>query len=91
MKPNKEKKFLAYLKSNSESEIRKIMLHQTKFGIYAYLYLAEDDCYCTYDSCSEDSLENVMQDWQNDIDERGWIEIFHFNPLRHDELLFQAA
>lgn len=80
-----ERKFLAYLKP-SEDNYPKIMVHENQFGVYTYYFVSNDANHGSYDSWSELTLEEVMQDWQEEVDERGWIEIKHFNPNRHDEI-----
>lgn len=80
-----ERKFLAYLKPTDDN-YPKIMVHETQNGVYTYYFVSSEDNHGSYDSWSELPLEEVMQDWQNEVDERGWIEINHFNPKRHDEI-----
>ena len=68
----------AYLKEplhcHESSDIVKIMLYETKEGFYLFGYCSLDAVQCSSDRCYA-SLEDLYGDWNDLIDERGWIEI----------------
>ena len=81
----------AYLKKplqcDENNYIVKIMLYETKEGFYLFEYCNLDAVQCSYDRCYE-SLADLYEDWNELIDERGWIEIA--DPLQdcqHDAFI----
>ena len=81
----------AYLKEPQKADKRetvyKIMLHETKEGLYLYEYPSLDAIQCSSDRCY-DSLEDLYSDWNDLIDERGWFEIDDPLPgCQHDAFI----
>ena len=81
----------AYLKEplhcHESSDIVKIMLYETKEGFYLFGYCSLDAVQCSSDRCYA-SLEDLYGDWNDLIDERGWIEIEDPLPgCQHDEFI----
>lgn len=79
-KRKKEQKFLGYIKNpfacNDREKVYKIMVHQTpKNGVFCYYFTSLEAENSSYDSHHDCDLEEVLFDWQNEIDERGWQEI----------------
>lgn len=65
----------------------KIMLYETTEGIYLFEYGSLDAVQCSHDRCY-DSLEDLYEDWNDLIDERGWIEIEDPLPdCQHDTFI----
>lgn len=68
----------AYLKEplnkNGEDFVYKIMLCEAAEGIYLFEYTSPDAVMSSSDLCYE-TLEELYEDWNERIDERGWIEI----------------
>ena len=60
--------------------IYKIRLYETEEGIYLFEYSSPDAIQSCSDRCY-DSLEDLFDDWNERIDERGWIELD--DPLPH--------
>ena len=52
--------------------IYKVMLYETEEGFYLFSYSSPDAVECASDLCY-DSLEELYEDWNDLIDERGWI------------------
>ncbi|MDH9219775.1 metallophosphoesterase [Moraxella lacunata] len=78
-----ERKFFAVLKPNLP--IKKILVHDKKDGTFVYQYTDINAKYGSYDDyydCQDDALLS----WQDDIDDKGWQEVFYFNSSRHSEL-----
>ena len=50
----------------------KIMFYETEEGFYLFTYSSPDAVECASDQCY-DSLEELYEDWNDLIDERGWI------------------
>lgn len=77
----------AYLKEpvqcNDKDFIYKIMLCQQKGGVFLFLYCSPDAVRCSFDNWYPD-VESVYEDWNDDIDERGWIDIDEPLPDCHD-------
>ena len=64
-----------------------IMLYKTEEGIYLFTYSSPDALQCASDQCY-DSLEELYEDWNDLIDERGWIEIEDPLPYcQHDAFI----
>ena len=79
-KPKKERKFLGYVKNpfwcNKKEKVYKIVVHQTpKNGIFCHYFTSLEAENSSYDSHQEADLEEVLADWQDEIDEKGWQEI----------------
>lgn len=78
-----ERKFFAILKPNSST--KKILVHDKKDGTFVYQYANINAKYGSYDAYYN-NLDEALSSWQDDIDDKGWQEIFYFNPITHDEL-----
>lgn len=82
----------AYLKNpipaNDKEMIYKIMMHEIrKQGVFVYMYLSPDAVMSSYDSYHP-HLKDALEDWQDKIDERGWIKIDDPLPYcQHDCIL----
>lgn len=68
--------------------IYKIMLYQTpKDGVFLFQYCSPDAVCCSYDQYYHDAAD-VYADWNDEIDERGWIEIDDPLPFcQHDAFI----
>ena len=67
----------AYLKEPlkyDEGYIYKVMLYETEEGFYLFEYDSPDAMVCSADLLYE-SLEDLYDDWNELVDERGWIEM----------------
>lgn len=62
------------IKCNKKDYIYKIMLHTQKDGVALYEYCSLNAIRCSFD-LFYDSIEEIYEDWNHKIDERGWIEI----------------
>ena len=62
------------LKCNRTDSIYKIMLHQTKTDVFLYMYCSPDAVLSSFDACYHD-VQSVYETWNDEIDERGWIDI----------------
>ena len=62
------------VKSDQEYYIYKIMLFQSDEGAYLFTYADPDAVQCSSDQWYE-SLEDLFDDWNDRIDERGWIDL----------------
>ncbi len=63
------------------------MLYQSEEGVYLFEYCRPDANQCSCDACY-DSLQDVYDDWNDLIDERGWIEIEDPLPFcQHDSFI----
>ena len=60
------------LKYDNHDSIVKIMLYEAEDGIYLFEYTGADAVLCSYDRRYE-SLQDLYDDWDDLIDERGWI------------------
>ena len=88
-------RMLGYLKKpykcNKKDTIYKIVLHKTTREVYVYFYTSLDAVISSFDGCysgGESALEDALEDWQSEIDERGWIQIDDPMPYcQHDALL----
>jgi hypothetical protein len=81
----------AYLKeslqSNGNDHTVKIMLYETKEGFYLFEYASLDAVQCSSDRCY-DSLGDLYEDWNDLIDERGWIDMEDPLPdCQHDAFI----
>ena len=70
---------LAYLKApykcNKNDTVYKIMVYQKKrAGVLLFYYCDYDAVLCSYDAYYDD-LKDVYEEWNDEIDERGWIDI----------------
>ena len=84
---------LAYLKKpfqcNKEDSVYKIMVYQNKRGgVFLFYYCDIDAVQASFDAYCFDDLEGVLEDWNDEIDERGWINIDDPLPdCQHDALI----
>lgn len=64
------------------------MIHSTKkHGTMVYLYTSIDAISCSFDHYYPD-LESALEDWQDEIDEQGWIPLEEPLPdCQHDAFL----
>lgn len=80
----------AYLKKpvkcNSRDYIYKIMLCEYKQGVYLFEYCSPDAVHCSYDQWYAD-VQDVYDDWNDEIDENGWIDIDNPQTGQSDDLL----
>lgn len=82
----------AYLKEpfkcNKKGTVYIIMLYQTKKGgVFLFQYCEPDAVFSSYDAYY-DSVEDVYEDWNDDIDARGWIDIDDPLPdCQHDAFI----
>ncbi len=75
------------LKCGGDGDIFKIMLYEAGEGVYLFLYSALDAVQCTSDRCY-DSPEDLYEEWNDLIDERGWIELEDPLPdCQHDAFI----
>ena len=77
----------APMKCDTGSCISKIMLFRAEEGFYLFGYSGPDAVQCSFDRCY-DSLEDLYDDWNDLIDDRGWIEIEDPLPdCQHDAFI----
>lgn len=80
----------AYLKKpvkcSSRDYIYKIMLYEYKQGVYLFEYCSPDAVRCSYDQWYAD-VQDVYDDWNDEIDENGWIDIDNPQTGQSDDLL----
>jgi hypothetical protein len=75
------------LKYDTDTVVYKIMLYVTEEGVYLYEYSSPDAVLCSSDRCYE-TLDDLYDDWNELIDERGWIKINDPLPYcQHDAFL----
>ena len=75
-------------KCNENEQICKIMLYETEEGICLFGYGSEDAVHCSSDLLY-DSLDDLYEEWNDRIDEKGWIEIEDPLPgCQHDAFTF---
>ncbi len=75
------------IKCNDTEYIYKIMLHEDHEDVYLYQYCSMDAVRCTYDAWYPD-VETVYDQWNDEIDERGWIDLGDPLPdCQHDAFL----
>ena len=61
-------------KWGDENTIYKVMLCEAEEGVYLFAYSSPDAVQCSSDRCYA-SLQDLHDDWDELIDERGWIEL----------------
>lgn len=61
------------VKCNHKDSIYKIMLHQTKEGVFLYQYCSANAVLSSFDAWHPD-VESVYEDWKDELDENGWID-----------------
>lgn len=73
---------------NKNKTIYKVMIYETPGkGVYTYYYTDRNAIFCSYDSYSGD-LETAVEEFTDELDERGWIEIDDPLPdCQHDCIL----
>ncbi|MBQ1530928.1 MAG: hypothetical protein IIZ57_02185 [Solobacterium sp.] len=81
----------AYLKEprkyDTDTCVYKIMLYETEEGVYLYEYSSPDAVMCSSDRFYE-TLDDLYDDWNDLIDEHGWIVIDDPLPFcQHDAFL----
>lgn len=81
----------AYLKESVKrsdtGSTYKIMLFQTDEGFYLFEYSSPDAVMSSADRCY-DALEDLFEEWNDLIDDKGWIEIEDPLPYcQHDAFL----
>ena len=65
----------------------KIMLYETEEGVYLFEYTGPDAVFCFADLCY-DSLEDLYDEWDGRIDDRGWTDLDDPLPgCQHDAFL----
>ena len=75
------------IKCNGKEFIIKIMLYHSKKEVLLFKYCSMDAIQCSFDTWYPD-VESVYEDWDDEIDERGWIEIDDPLPdCQHDAFL----
>ena len=76
------------MKCNKSDYIYKIMLYQTKNEVvFLFQYCSIDAIQCSFDQYYND-LEDIYDDWNDEIDERGWIDINDPLPFcQHDAFI----
>ena len=82
---------IAYLKEplrcDGGHHIFKVMLYEAEEGFYLFEYWSPDAVQSSADRLYE-SLEDLLEDWNALIDERGWAEIEDPLPdCQHDALI----
>ena len=72
------------IKTNKKDYIYKIMLYQTKKdGVYLFMYCQKDAVQCSFDYWYK-TVEDVYEDWNDLVNEKGWISIG--DPLPYCQL-----
>ncbi|MCR5205705.1 MAG: hypothetical protein K6E47_11665 [Lachnospiraceae bacterium] len=75
------------IKCNMKDYIYKIMFYRTKDGILLFEYCSRDAVQCSYDG-QYDFIEDLYEEWDDLIDEKGWIEIEDPLPdCQHDAFI----
>lgn len=76
------------IKTNKKDYIYKIMLYQTKKdGVYLFMYCQKDAVQCSFDYWYK-TVEDVYEDWNDLVNEKGWIPIDDPLPYcQHDAFL----
>ncbi len=62
------------IKVNKNDYVYKIMLYQSKKDVFLFQYCSMDAVQCSFDLWYPD-VESVYEDWNDEIDEHGWIDI----------------
>ena len=74
-------------KADDNNIFYKIMFYAADEGTYLFMYSSPDAVQCASDRCY-DSLEELYDDWNDLIDERGWIEMEDPLPdCQHDAFI----
>ena len=74
-------------KTDNDDIIYKIMLYENEEGIYLFEYSSPDAVRCSSDRFY-DSTEELYDDWNDLIDEKGWIELDDPLPYcQHDAFI----
>ena len=75
-------------KCNSTTTIYKVMIHEIEeLGTYIYYYTNKDAIFSSYDSFSDD-IETALEEFEDKINEQGWIKIDEPLPYcQHDCIL----
>lgn len=86
------KRRLGYLKTpqpaNSREMIYKIVIDEIRNqGVFVYVYLSPDAVRSSYDEYYPD-LDNALENWQDAIDQRGWIALPEPSADAHDLIFF---
>ena len=73
---------------NKTKMVYKVMIHELPgTGVYTYYYTDKNALFSTYDSYSDD-VETAMEEFENELDEQGWIVIDDPLPdCQHDCIL----
>ena len=75
------------LKCDGGVRVYKVMLYESDEGVYLFEYTSLEAVQCSADRCY-DSLETLYDDWNDLIDERGWIEMEDPLPdCQHDAFI----
>ena len=75
------------LKNDENAVTCKIMLYKAEEGTYLFEYSSPDAIICSLDRCYE-SLEDLYADWNELIDEEGWIDLDDPLPYcQHDAFI----
>ena len=75
------------LKYDKNGFVFKIMLYQTEEGVYLFGYSAPDAVRSSFDRLYL-ALEDLYEDWNGLIDEKGWIDIDDPLPYcQHDSFI----
>lgn len=74
-------------KCNKKDYVYKITIHEHKDYVLLYQYCSLDAILCSFASWYPD-VESVYEDWNSEIDVRGWIDIEDPLPnCQHDAVL----
>ena len=73
---------------NKKDTVYKVMVHEIEGqGVAVYLYTHKDVMFCSFDHFYT-ALEDALEDWEEELDEQGWIEIEEPLPgCQHDAFL----
>lgn len=75
------------INDHDTDRIYKVMIHEGKDGVFVYLYTSIDAVFCSNDHYYQD-VADAREDWDSEIDERGWIQIDDPLPgCQHDSVL----
>ena len=83
---------LAYLKNpykcNNKDTVYKIVVYRKKReGVFLFYYCDINAVQASFDDYCFDDLEGVFEDWNDEIDERGWSDIGDPLPDCRDDAL----
>lgn len=74
-------------KCDGGGHVYKVMLYECNDGVYLFEYISPEAVQCSSDRCYN-SLEDLYDDWNDLIDERGWIEMEDPLPdCQHDAFI----